>query len=298
MLMLAPAKINLFLEVLGPRPDGYHAIRTVFLPVEGLADAVEVDFAAETGLFLTCTGPVAVPSGEDNICVRAARVFCQHFAVAERHHLQLQKNIPAIAGLGGGSSDAAAVLLVMSALHALPAERYAELVPLAAALGADVPFFLNPAPSLGAGIGDCLTPVALGAAVEILLLNPGFPLPVAWAYQKCRRPAGLKPPAFQSLPAILAEGLTRDIAAIAWNDLEFAIFDKFPLLQILRERLLQLGALAVHISGSGPTLFAICPTGLNDEMQRVLQREFAPPCWVFAGRIRPNPNCNQSKNNA
>ncbi|NLF92456.1 MAG: 4-(cytidine 5'-diphospho)-2-C-methyl-D-erythritol kinase [Oligosphaeraceae bacterium] len=286
MKILAPAKINLFLEVLGRRPDGYHAIRTLFLPLAGLADELEIVLTAEPGLQLTCSGPVAVPTGEDNICIRAARAFCRHFDLPESHSLHLQKNIPAVAGLGGGSSDAAAVLLLLADLHGLPGERRQELLPLATAQGADVPFFLEPRPALGEGIGERLTRIPLGQPLELLLLNPGFPLPVAWSYQHWRRPAGATPPDFQNLSAVLARGSAREIAAMAWNDLEFAALEKFPLLQILRQHLLQAGAYAVHVSGSGPTLFALCPEGRSQAIQQALQEQFVPPCRILTVRVQ------------
>ena len=285
MKIHAPAKINLFLEVLGRRPDGYHNIRTLFLPLAGLADELEIVLTAEPGLQLTCTGPVAVPAGEDNICIRAARAFCRHFGLPESHSLHLQKNIPAVAGLGGGSSDAAAVLLLLADLHELPGERLQELLPLATALGADVPFFLDPRPALGEGIGERLTRITLGQPLELLLLNPGFPLPVAWSYQHWRRPAGATPPDFQKLAAVLAQGSPQEIAAMAWNDLGFAALEKFPLLQILRRHLLQAGAYAVHVSGSGPTLFAVCPAGRSQEMRQAMQKEFVPPCRIFTVQV-------------
>jgi len=283
--MLAPAKINLFLEILGRRSDGYHDIRTVFLPVQGLADELCLEFADKPGLQLTCSGPVAVPTGEDNICISAARAFCRHFDLPERHRLHLQKNIPAVAGLGGGSSDAATLLLLLAELHQLPDERRTELLPLATTLGADVPFFLNPQPAAGEGIGNRLTKMTLGNPLELLLVNPGFPLPVAWAYQHWHRPAGRTPADFQTVTAILARGSIQDIAEIAWNDLEFAILEKFPLLPILGQQLLQAGAYAVHLSGSGPTLFAICPEGRSGAIIQELQCEFDPPCRFFAGRV-------------
>jgi len=270
--METPAKINLFLEILGKRPDGYHDIRTVFLPVSGLSDTITVLRKPVPGLELHCSG-LPLPAGEDNLCWRAAMAFCQHFDIVPQHRIFLEKRIPIAAGLGGGSSDAAAVLLELLELEKL-SDRKSELFDLAAALGADVPFFLDPRPALGEGKGERLTRLTIQEPLELLLINPGFPVPVRWSYQHAERPQGLHPPEFSRLIDTLQKGSCKEIAEIAWNDLEFAVFRKFPILQLIRTSLIEKGALCAHISGSGPTLYAICNPGGSEALQQYIDDEF------------------------
>ncbi len=277
--MLTPAKINLYLEICGKLADGYHDIRTVFLPVSELSDTVVVEHGTESGIELHCSG-LPLPAGEDNLCWRAAMAFCQHFHLLPRHRIFLEKRIPVAAGLGGGSSDAAAVLLELLNLEKL-GNRKAELQELAAGLGADIPFFLDPRRALGEGKGERLSPLTIREPLELLLVNPGFPVPVRWSYQHAQRPEGKKPPEFGRLIEILQKGNCKEIAEIAWNDLEFAVFRKFPILQLIRTSLLQNGALCVHVSGSGPTLYAICTPGSSEALQQHISVEFGEFASIF-----------------
>ena len=277
--METPAKINLFLEILGKRPDGYHDIRTVFLPVSGLSDTVVVEHATPPGFELHCSG-LPLPANEDNLCWRAAMAFCQHFHISPQHRILLEKRIPVAAGLGGGSSDAAAVLLELLALEKLQ-ERECELWELAAALGADIPFFLDPRPAIGEGKGERLSPLSVHEPLELLLINPGFPVPVRWSYQHAERPQGMQPLEFSKLMDILQKGSCKEIAEAAWNDLEFAVFRKFPILQMLRSSLIDHGALCVHVSGSGPTLFAVCNPGSSAALQKNIAGEFGEFASIF-----------------
>jgi len=277
--MLTPAKINLYLEICGKRADGYHDIRTVFLPVSGLSDTVVVEHGTKPGLELVCSG-LPLPAGEDNLCWRAAMAFCQQFHILPQHRIYLEKRIPVAAGLGGGSSDAAAVLLEMLKQEKLE-DRKNELQELAAVLGADVPFFLDPRPALGEGKGERLSPLPIKESLELLLINPGFPVPVRWSYQHAERPQGQHPPEFGRMIETLEKGSCREIAAVAWNDLEFAVFRKFPVLQLIRTALLENGALCVHVSGSGPTLYAICAPGSSDALQQYIAGEFGEFASTF-----------------
>lgn len=277
--METPAKINLFLEILGKRADGYHDIRTVFLPLSGLSDTVTVQRKVEPGIELHCSG-LPLTAGEDNLCWRAAMSFCQHFNILPQHCIFLQKRIPIAAGLGGGSSDAAAVLLELLKLEKMQ-ERKSELFTLAAALGADVPFFLDPRPALGEGKGERLSTLAIQEPLELLLINPGFPVPVHWSYQHAERPQGMQPPEFSRLIDTLQKGSCKEIAEIAWNDLEFAVFRKFPILQLIRTSLFENGAFCVHVSGSGPTLYAVCKPSTSEELQKYISGAFGEFASTF-----------------
>ncbi len=278
-----PGKINLFLEVLGKRPDGYHDLRTVFLPVEEPQDEVTVSLRAEAGLEVFCDQP-GVPGGEENICGRAARAFATAAAREPRWRIAIAKRIPVAAGMGGGSADAAATLLALNQLAGEPLDQ-PTLHQLAAKLGADVPFFLEPRPALGEGIGDRLRPLSLGCDLGLVLVNPGFPVPVAWSYANLNRVPRPPAPACAALLEALAAGDMDGIAAGVHNDLEYAVRDKFPLVEMLRARLLAAGCAAVAVSGSGPTLFGLTP-GDPAPAAAAIRAEFVGEAWIQPTWVR------------
>lgn len=251
-------KINLYLQVTGRRSDGYHTLSTLFLPVSGLFDTITCDFDSAPGIEMISLNP-AVPSGKDNLISRAAASYAERTGVSPSWRFVLDKKIPVAAGLGGGSSNAAGVLRVLNEKYGLLSQ--AELSALAAKLGADVPFFLDPVPAWAEGIGDELVPLERDhVPLHIVLVNPGFPVGVRWSYGK------LDPQSFtsadQEAKAALTEAfVSGDVPAIAKscrNDLGDALWKKFPLLYILRGAMLSAGAEAVQVSGSGPTIFAVC----------------------------------------
>ena len=233
------AKINLFLKVLGTRADGYHELETVFLPISELYDDVTVTPSDQPSLSISCN--MSELETEGNLCLKAARAFCA-------------------AGLGGGSSDAAATLLQLTGFLEKPLP-HGELVKLAASVGADVPFFLEPTPSAATGIGDILSPIAVSANLDVLVVSPGIPIPVKWAYDHCVPQPAVTLDEFRQT---CASASVEDIAKLCHNDLEYAIFDKFPLIAMMRDHLLAKGALCVHVSGSGSSLFAILPPNRHD----------------------------------
>lgn len=259
-----PAKINPYLRVTGRRADGYHDISTVFLPLRDLADRVVVTPARQGRLTVSCRAP-GVPDGEGNLAWRAAAAFARAVGIEPAWRIRVRKEIPVAAGLGGGSSDAAAVLRLLHAAH--PVLAAADLLALAAGLGADVPFFLDPAPKIATGIGEKLEPFSLRRPLPVLLVFPQFPISAAWAYahwQADPAPASLAP----LLSALRSRNLARIRANLA-NDLAPAACAKFPLLRLLRQTLADLGAEAVGMTGSGPSLFAFLPQA--DDAHRLAQ---------------------------
>ena len=252
------AKINLFLKVLGTRPDGYHELETVFLPIPGLYDDVTVTPSEKQGLSISCNDHEL--ETEKNLCLKAARAFCNQTGLPQAFHVELVKRIPVAAGLGGGSSDAAATLLQLNHFLEKPLSQD-ELIKLAASIGADVPFFLNPTPSAATGIGDILSPINLSAKLDVLVISPGIPIPVKWAYDHCHPQPAVTLTEFQQA---CAANSAEAIAKLCHNDLEYAIFEKFPLIAMMRDHLLKDGALCVHVSGSGSSLFALLPQNRHD----------------------------------
>ena len=258
--MLAPSKINLFLHVTGRRSDGYHELETLFFPLRSPADSVTLERTSGPGIVLLSDRP-DIPTDRRNLCVKALFAFCQAAGIEpEGFAIELKKSIPVAAGMGGGSSDAAAVLLLMQKMfpEKIPADGLAEI---ALAIGADVPYFLNPVPAVASGIGEKLTPVeGLPEELPILIDAPAFPVSAKWAY---KHRIAVPPPAPDQLNDLIRRLRARDFSAAAdlmHNDLEEAVFQKFPILAKRKADLLSAGACRVMMTGSGPTLFAMFPS--------------------------------------
>ncbi len=299
LTILTPAKINLYLDILGRRPDGYHDIRTVFLPLPELTDTLAVE-AGAPGIRLSCDNP-EVPADARNLVWKAAEAFAAAAGVTPAWSFRLEKRIPAAAGLGGGSSDAAAALAGLNRLHGgvLPPETVRGL---AAKLGADVPFFLNretggaagreheprlvlaPAAALGAGVGEILTPLPPVRPLSLVLVNPLFPVATVWAYRNAGNVPRPAAPPVEGLLAALADSATplASVASGTCNALEHAVCRKFPLLAMLREALLELGCLAAHVSGSGGTVYGLCPPGRQETIRAAIAARMPMPLWTFA----------------
>ncbi len=250
-----PAKVNLFLEVLGRRPDGYHDLSTVFLKV-ALFDSLFLTPAAEVSL--TVEG-AALPEGDGNLVHAAAEAFRRAFGVREGVRMRLTKRIPLQAGLGGGSSDAAATLLSLAALFR-PEVSPEDLAPIALRLGSDVPFFLDGPCARGEGRGERLTPLPPPAPRYLALFFPPFGLSTAAVY------AALEPPRERRDPAPLVAALRAspecDLVPHLFNRLEAAAARVDPRVAGVRADLaaaLRPGE-AVLLSGSGSAFFAPLPS--------------------------------------
>ncbi|MHB8843251.1 MAG: 4-(cytidine 5'-diphospho)-2-C-methyl-D-erythritol kinase [Nitrospirota bacterium] len=248
LTLRAPAKINLCLNVLGKRPDGYHEVEMLMQAV-GLYDEVTVRLAAP-GITVRCDS-AAVPQDEGNIAFRAAREIADCSGRTGGIAVEIRKNIPVAAGLGGGSSDAAAVLVACDRLLGanLGRDRLAEI---GTRLGMDVPFFLYGPTALATGRGELLTSLPAPPKFWVLLVNPGFETSTAWVYKNlnygltkkgdCTNIAGLK---------------VSQIARSLHNDLETVTAAAHPVIGEMERSLLDAGALGARMSGSGPTVFGI-----------------------------------------
>jgi 4-diphosphocytidyl-2-C-methyl-D-erythritol kinase len=302
----APAKVNFGLRIQGRRPDGYHEIESFFVPVE-LADdlAIEVRPARAPRLGrveLELTGASAgVPEGDGNLAVRAARGFLEQAGLDLDVALRLHKVIPVGAGLGGGSSDAGAVLRGMADLYP---GALARLEVLALSLGADVPFFLDPRPARVSGIGEHIEPLPEIAPLWLLLVNPGVSLATRAVYEaydslgpaaspstgltgeapasRLFFPSGLRESRGDVSPGILEELLR--------NDLQPAALRLCPEVARLTRRVCELGARAVAMSGSGPTVFGIFETeaGARQAQARFRPRDPERVWWTRTSSRRPS----------
>ena len=254
---LAPAKLNLGLRVVGRRSDGYHLLESLFVPLE-LADRlrIEVEPAARTSISVALVGHAGgVPAGDDNLVARAARAFLDAAGLAARVALTLDKQIPVGAGLGGGSSDAAAVLRALAQCFANALSDLA-LAAIAVRLGADVPFFLDPRPAWITGIGEQIEPVPEFPPLDVLLVTPAPPLATADVFRAFD--VALTPPSPSRRMLALRSGSGwLPSAALLANDLEPIAARLRPGIERVRSELERLGARAVAMSGSGPTVFGL-----------------------------------------
>ncbi len=243
--VLAPAKINLVLRVLRRRPDGYHEIYSIFQKVT-LFDRLEIEFRNDEKITLEVFGE-ELPEDESNLCVKAAKVYREKSLQRFGLNIRLEKKIPVGAGLGGGSSDAAAVLLFLERHFGTLGEK--KLFEVGRSLGADVCFFLSPySTALGRGIGDRLSPWPTYPA-WYLILCPKLQISTAWAYQNLRLTTPQEPPNYEPGQPLWKQGLV--------NDFEPLIFEVYPELRKCKEVLLETGAKAALLSGSGASLFGV-----------------------------------------
>ncbi len=248
----APAKVNLGLRIVGRRADGYHLLDSLMVPVS-FGDTVEIGADARAGdIHLECS-EAELPAGEDNLAWRAAALMRRRLRRQGGVRLRLQKRIPAGAGLGGGSADAAAVLVGLDAMWGTRLSL-AALADLGAELGADVPFAVHCRPAVVRGIGEQLTPLRGFRRRWLVLVWPGFPISTAWAYGQLRRSLTNAVPAPMILPS--ARG-RRALRSILWNDLEAVATAAYPEIVSIKERILALGAEGALMSGSGSACFGL-----------------------------------------
>ncbi len=250
--VLAPAKINLSLRILGKRRDGFHEIETLIAPIS-LFD--ELEFRQQSRwIDLTCDDPT-VPNGDENLVVRAAKLFLEKTRCTGGISISLRKKIPHGAGLGGGSSDAASTLLALNRIFEtnLPREALAKM---AEEIGSDVPFFIFESAAMCKGRGELVVP-EISKNLSLLLLKPEFGVPTAWAYGHWEKS---KP-----VPGIQYELQESDGRTFV-NDLERPVFEKFIFLAEMKHWLMeQPETAAAMMSGSGSTMFAVIKPGTDAE---------------------------------
>jgi 4-diphosphocytidyl-2-C-methyl-D-erythritol kinase len=241
----ALAKVNLSLEVLHKRPDGFHEIRTIFQTIS-LADTLGVEFTPTRKTLVEIDSDIP-----DNLVVRAAHAVLQAMRVKAHVRFQLTKRIPMGGGLGGGSSDAASVLMCLPRLagREMPME---ELMEIGAKLGSDVPFFLIGGCALGLGRGTELYPVQGPKIRAMLLVAPDVQVSTAEAYGLLGRTADYRSEANHSRDLLLSGDPARGV-----NDFQDAVFGKYPALRAIRNKLKRAGARVALMSGSGACLFGI-----------------------------------------
>ncbi|HET9522613.1 MAG TPA: 4-(cytidine 5'-diphospho)-2-C-methyl-D-erythritol kinase [Terrimicrobiaceae bacterium] len=258
------------LRVLGRRSDGFHEIETLMLPIS-LADEIFVEVFSGAAVGVSCDDP-DVPEGESNLAAKAAAEFSRRTGLRFGARIAIRKRIPMGAGLGGGSSDAAAVLVALNSIFEtrLGIERLEEI---AAILGSDVPFFVRGQPAMCRGRGEIIRPFDVFEKLNLLLLKPPFAVETPWAYKAWAASSSLRadPEDEQDL------GWTK-----IFNALERPVFEKFLMLPVMKDWLRQQPEVrAAAMSGSGSTLFAVMREGGSaHDLEERLKVEFGETLWT------------------
>ena len=249
----ACAKINLGLLITGRRPDGYHTLETVFAPIEW-HDTLE--FTLDDGISMSCSN-LNLPSDDSNLCVRAAKALRDHAGVKDGVRIGLVKRVPFGAGLGGGSSDAAATLRVLNELWGAGVPS-AELHRIAVKLGADVPYFLEmKGLAYAAGIGEELEDLSLSLPYHVLTVFPEVQVPTVWAYKNFRPRFDRPVPDLKGLVAKLCSDRDTGVLEVFENDFSPVVFEHYPVVREVRDGLASSGAAFVSLSGSGSAVYAL-----------------------------------------
>ena len=279
----SPCKVNLLLNILGKRPDGFHELETVMQPVNFCDDLVFE--RGGSGTRLSCNEK-NLPTDSRNLVFRAAALFGETAKISDGVKIHLEKKIPLAAGLGGGSGNAAVTLLALNELFGQPL-AIAKLEELAAALGSDIPFFLHNQPALAVGRGEKVAALENFPALRgrvFLLVHPGFGISTPWAYQNLARfPAALngKKGRAQKLVSLLQASDLKAAAPEFYNSLEAPALEKFPVLSLFQEFLREQGALAALMSGSGSTTFAIVENkAAAESLAEKFKGKFGTDCWT------------------
>lgn len=266
--VFSPAKVNLYLRITGKRPDGYHELETVMLPLD-FGDTMTFE-QRPGGIELECDDP-RLPVDDSNLVVRAARLLGVTGA-----KITLHKRTPLAAGLGGGSSNAATTLRALN-----DGKSEAELHQLAARLGSDINFFLAGGAAICRGRGEQVEPIPCKLSATILLVNPGFGISTKWAYANWARTLTGKPPEVSLLVRALAGDDLEGVCRSLYNSLEAPSVGKFPVLELLKEAMRNGGAAGTLMSGSGATVFGLFADPVSARScAELISEEFGPSMWT------------------
>lgn len=269
-----PAKINLFLQVLGKRPDGYHNINSVFQAVS-LFDTLSFTKTETRSVLLEITGGRSLTAGRDNLIIKTYHFMAKRFGLEIGLDIKLEKRIPIAAGLGGGSADCAAVILAINILYNLQLS-YPEMAQLGLELGSDVPFFFSTGQALVQGRGEILTPLELPLDYWLVLVNPGAAVSTAKAYRalNLNLTEERKTVRFASCLAVVEFVQSLSLCS---NDFEQFHLTTFPGHRAIIERLEKSGAAIARLSGSGSTFFGLY---VDDPGEKPLANRQTNNWWI------------------
>lgn len=273
--LLSPAKVNLRLEVLRSRGDGYHEIRTILQRIS-LSDRLRISLKREKGISVITDSP-RLPVDEGNLAYRAASSLLEEAKVNVGVEVHIQKRIPISSGLGGGSSNAASTLMGLNRILKLNFSK-SRLMEIGARIGADIPFFMLERTAMATGIGEKLEPLEIRPSIWLVLVNPGWEVSTRWAYEELnfkltKRPIHIKLPQFFSDIG--------QVVHILHNDLERVTISAYPEIDGLKAELLSQGAVGSLMTGSGPTVFGLFPHNNEAESAyRKLNAKYGERRWT------------------
>ncbi|MCF3652189.1 4-(cytidine 5'-diphospho)-2-C-methyl-D-erythritol kinase [Synoicihabitans lomoniglobus] len=293
-----PAKINLFLAITGRRDDGFHELVSVVAPL-AWGDTLEVDPAADGKFTLDCDDP-AVPRGEDNLILQAARAFATASGWRGGARFTLTKRVPMGAGLGGGSSDAVGALRALNELAGAPLEREA-LAALAARVGSDCPLFLYDGPVVMRGRGERIDPLSDAGVARLrdrslLVFKPAFGIGTVWSYQQlaASAPGSYLPSAdAEERLAIWQADASASAEALGFNSLERPAFAKFVALPVMLAKLQREHGLNARMSGSGSACFAwLSPEADAEAIRSTIRAGWGDTAMVQMTTVRTKSAAN------
>jgi 4-diphosphocytidyl-2-C-methyl-D-erythritol kinase len=254
----SPAKVNLGLEVLGKRSDGYHSIRSILVPIT-LHDTITITPGGKRFVF---HGGQGAPKDEGNLAWRAVNLLAERAGIRRGLDVKIVKRIPIAAGLGGGSSNAAIVLKALNELWELDMSAK-EIERIGLELGSDVPFFLRGGACFAGGRGEELQQVAMSGTVELVLVAPAIKVSSQWAYENIPAELTRSGSSTSMIKVALASNRVELLAAHLSNDLEPGVVAKHPMIADIKKKLVAAGALGAQMSGSGPTVFGLAATAVD-----------------------------------
>ncbi len=278
----AYAKINLALDVVRRREDGYHDVRMIMQTIR-LFDRLSLRIISGNEIRISTNLPY-LPSNEDNLVYRAIDIIRSHYGIKDGIEAVLEKHIPVAAGLAGGSSDAAAALVGMNQLFGLGINQ-SKLMEYGVSLGADIPFCIMRGTALSEGIGEVLTPLPPIPDCWILLVKPTFSMSTKYVYQNLKLDDQTFHPAIDDMVTAIREGDLPGITSRMGNVLESAVGNRLSDITVLKNSMLELGAEASLMSGSGSTVFGIFTD--KDRASQALSRLSADPIVHHGTVIAP-----------
>jgi len=267
------AKVNYTLDVLSPRPDGYHNVASVMQAIS-LADTLLLSRSDQPGITFECDAP-GIPSDSTNLAWRAAELALRESGRADGVHIRLEKRVPSQAGLGGGSSNAAYTLMGLNRLLDLRLDSY-TMKRLATSLGSDVPFFLTGGTASARGRGEAIAPLDDGPVFWFVVVKPVLNVSTAWAYNALdETPNRQSARATRRMEEALKTGESDRIYSRMTNDFEQAVFAAHLPLALLHDELLMARCRTAHLCGSGSALFGLCTTEAEaNEAARIMRLKY------------------------
>lgn len=273
----AYGKLNLSLDIVGKREDGYHLVRMIMQTVD-LYDVITIERQPQPGISLTTNRP-DLPTNKDNLIFQAANLLLNEYTISEGVRIHLEKHIPIAAGMAGGSADCAATLTGINELFSLGLSKE-ELQKRAVTLGADVPYCILGGTALSEGIGEVLTPITNVPPCKILLVKPNIDVSTKWVYTTLRWNELTSHPDIDGMIDALNNHSLEGVSNKMENVLETVTIPSYPVIKQIKDKMMELGAANAMMSGSGPTVFGLFPNEEKGKAAYEICKEMYPDFQV------------------